>query len=127
MITIRHHPNLLNRTLSDLLDDPYLFIWIKYVEPHIVRTDDCFLWQGFVNKHYNSDKVLVREYPQFNLPEWDRERSKLVRTNRVGVRRLVADIFWEGLDKHTVVAVVCKQDRCVNPEHFRLLRRGEIL
>lgn len=77
--------------------------WLKYIEPRIVRSETCWLWDGALDMY---GEPLMSFYDPV---------TKKRTTKRVKV--FVAEMFWEGVAGHEVVHT-CGLLNCLNFAHF---------
>lgn len=86
---------------TPLQDVPRL--WLRDIEPKIVRLDGCWLWMGTVDRN---------GYPIMTwLDPVTKQRESIM------VHRYVANIFWDFLDKDQV-RHTCEARNCLNPHHL---------
>lgn len=120
--TIRRSTNIMSLTLQEMVDDPLLVNWLRYIEPKIVRDGDCWMWTSPVQKQPDGTYVAI-----INLPMWDNIRQGIYRMDRQYVNRFVAEMFWDGIDGTVNVHKICKKTLCINPDHMRILGKGQML
>lgn len=77
--------------------------WLRYVEPRLVRTGQCWLWEGACDGE--GEPVLSYR----NLETGKRNTRRL--------KQIIANIFWE-MKSHYEVIHQCGNINCLNPAHF---------
>lgn len=118
----------LDWTLSQMWDfrsHPHMEPIVRYIEPKIVRGINlpCWLWIGRL-QYFNRGMDNEYAYPTVNLPLSLTRKSR--RDKPTYVHRFMASCFWE-YPSNFIVFRTCRQQGCVNPQHFAISYRNDPL
>lgn len=83
--------------------------WIVEIEPKIARggiLKECWIWTGGLDH---------KGHPCLWFMDADTKKNKCVR-----LARMVAKMFWPGLEQWNDVLHGCGNKTCLNPAHFRI-------